>query len=326
MIFSFKKWDEADEIRKFIPVSSGLSFENMESSLNDAFNLFYRPLFGDELSERVIAIYESESPSEQGKKILEESQRAVANLAFWFNYSELSLRITDMGIQRQESETFKQTYKYQEDDLKTSFKNKGFNALDRIICLFEKHAEEFPEFMESPAFSEVSKTIVSSTSEVNSIYFINSSRLIFLRLKPLFKVVEDTILVQLMGQDLHRKFTECLSSGTKEIGSTTTEELRRRCAVVVVNHAVAMLIKQTGSLTDRGLYFEQTVAGKSGNTEQSPASRTFTMQHAATLEATAGMYADALTNFIRNSLPDFYKGKPSDVFMRDNDNKRTFWA
>ena len=232
MIFSLKKWDEADEIRKFIPVSSALSFEKMESSLNDAFDLFYRPLFGDALSERVIAIYDSESPSEQEKKILEESQRAVANLAFWFNYSELSLRITDLGIQRQESETFKQTYKYQEDDLKTSFKNKGFNALDRIICLFEKHAEEFPEFMESPAFSEVSKTIVSSTSEVNSIYFINSSRLIFLRLKPLFKVVEDTILVQLMGQDLHRKFTECLSSGIKEIGSTTTEELRRRCAVV----------------------------------------------------------------------------------------------
>ena len=87
-----------------------------------------------------------------------------------------------------------------------------------------------------------------------------------------------------------------------------------------------MLIKQTGSLTDRGLYFEQTVAGKSGNTEQAPASRTFTMQHAATLETTAGMYADALTDFIRNSLPDFYKGKPSDVFVRDNDNKRTFWA
>ena len=41
MIFSNSKWEDADEIKRFIPVSTSLNFSRVESSLNDAFNLFF---------------------------------------------------------------------------------------------------------------------------------------------------------------------------------------------------------------------------------------------------------------------------------------------
>ncbi|MGL4852898.1 MAG: DUF6712 family protein [Phocaeicola sp.] len=325
MIFSYENWESADELKRFIPVSTALNFARVESSLNDAFNLFFRPLFGEEVSNRVIEIYRKTDREEHEKVLLEEAQRAVANLAFWYNFTELSIRITDQGFQRQESETFKQTYKYQEDELRNSFKNKGFNSLDRIITLLNASPDYYPEFIDSPAYCLRRKCIVPSTTEVNGIYFINFSHIIFLRLKPYFKMVEETILNKLIGHKLFEALLACLDKEEKNLGSTTVEELRVRCAQVVVFHAIAQLIRATGSLTDRGLYFEQIVAGKNGNQVSSPAGAQAIISQALQLEQTAGYYADALLLFIQEKLPDYYQGKPSEIFHRDNDNKSSVW-
>ena len=101
MIFSEKKWEDSDELKKFIPVSAALSFEKVKSSLEDAFRLFIIPLFGEELSEKFQNIYDDPAAGPSDLLLLEECQRAIANLAFWYNYTELNIRITDLGFQRQ---------------------------------------------------------------------------------------------------------------------------------------------------------------------------------------------------------------------------------
>lgn len=122
----------------------------MKSSLEDAFRLFIIPLFGEELSEKFQNIYDDPAAGPSDLLLLEECQRAIANLAFWYNYTELNIRITDQGFQRQEAENFKSTYKYQEDQLRAAFKNKGFNAIDRMIDFLDKHKADFPEYEKSP--------------------------------------------------------------------------------------------------------------------------------------------------------------------------------
>ena len=326
MIFSATKWDDALELKRFIPVSSALSFEKMESSLSDAYSMFLAPLLGQGVIDVLEEIYTKRVPNAVEKLLLEEGQRAVPNLAFWYNYAELNTRITDMGFQRQESETFKQTYKYQEDQLRYAFKNKGFNSLDKLIQLFDKNIVTYPQFEDSPAYTLRQKAIVRCTEEVNIYHFINYSHIVFLRLKPIFKVVEDTILQQLISADLYNQLLNALDKGTKEIGNTTVEELRQRCLPVVVLNAVAKLIRQTGSVTDRGLYFEQTIADRYGNDKTSPADTIDRIQTAMQLEITANAYADSLTLFIKQAIPECYKGSPSDALNRDNNDKKTFWA
>lgn len=326
MIFSADKWSKSDELNKFIPVSAGLSFEKVESSLEDAFRLFALPLFGQELADEIQSYYDKVDATELQRGLLNECQRAVANLAFWYNYTELNIRITDQGMQRQESEgTYKQTYKYQEDLLRSSFKNKGFNALDRMIEYMELHQDDFPAYAMSPAYSMRKHAIVRSTKEVDSIYFINNSHLIFLRLMPVFKIIEETALQPVLGTELYAKLTKALLEGEKNIGGTTTEELRSRCAVFVIFKSIAELIRSTGSLTDRGLYFTQLLAGD-GNTSVTPADRDTALSMVVGIEQHAQSYADLLVKFIEQSLPEFFKGRQSQALDRDNNNKRTFWA
>lgn len=326
MIFSAKKWSDSDELNKFIPVSAALSFEKVESSMEDAFRLFVLPLFGQGLADEIQSYYDNADATELQCSLLNECQRAVANLAFWYNYTELNIRITDQGMQRQDSEgSFKQTYKYQEDLLRSSFKNKGFNALDRMIEFLELHQDAFPDYALSPAYSRRQHAIVRSTKEVDSIYFINNSHLIFLRLMPFFKIIEETVLQPVLGTELYAKLTKGLFDGEKNIGETTTEELRSRCAVFVIFKSIAELIRSTGSLTDRGLYFTQILAGD-GNTSVTPADRETALSMVVGIEQHAQSYADLLVKFIEQSLPEFFKGRQSQVLDRDNNHKRTFWA
>lgn len=323
MVFSKEKWNDAAELNKFIPVSAALYFESVESSLMDAWRLFIIPLLGEPLAEEVVAYYQDDDRSALQLKVLEECQRAVANLAFWYNYTELNVRISDQGMQRQESEgSFKQTFKYQEDQLRFSFKNKGFNALDRLIDIFDKNQKDFPLYEQSPAYASRKSAIVRSTSEVDANYFINNSHLIFLRLKPIFKFVEETVLPSVLGYELNKALMVAIKDGDDKIGDTTTEEFRLRCASFVVLKSIAQLIRQTGSLTDRGLYFAQLNEGD-GNLSARPANKEAALSRVAEVEQQAEAYLSQLMNFIQHYLPAYYKGRQSDVLNRDNNHKRT---
>ena len=323
MIFSIEKWDNAAELNKFIPVSAALSFESVQSSLEDAWRLFVLPLLGDALAEEVEAYYKDGEASVLQLRVLEECQRAIANLAFWYNFNELNIRISDQGMQRQESDgSFKQTFKYQEDQLRASFRNKGFNALDRLIDIFDKNQKDFPLYEQSPAYASRKSAIVRSTAEVDANYFINNSHLIFLRLKPIFKFFEDTMLQPILGLELYNALMKAIKQGDTYIGETTTEELRLRCVSFVVLKSIAQLIRQTGSLTDRGLYFAQLNEGD-GNISARPADKEAALSLVGDIEQQAEAYHNQLMNFIRFSLPEFYKGRQSDVLNRDNNHKRS---
>lgn len=323
MVFSIEKWNDAAELNQFIPVSAALSFESVQSSLADAWRLFVLPLLGDALAEEVVAYYTDGNPTALQKKVLVECQCAVANLAFWYNFTELNVRISDQGMHRQESDgSFKQTFKYQEDQLRTSFKNKGFNALDRMIELLDKHQEDFPLYADAPAYAASKSSIVKNTAEVDATYFINKSHLIFLRLKPISKFIEETVLQPAIGESLYKDLTKAIKEGASNMGETTTEEFRQRCAVFVVLKSVAKLIRQTGSLTDRGLYFASIHEGD-GNMSVRPSDKEAALALSKELESNAEICLNQLMNFIQLHLPSYYKGRQSDVLNRDNYNKRT---
>ena len=323
MVFSKEKWNDAAELNQFIPVSAALYFESVQSSLEDAWRLFVLPLLGEALAEEIEAYYVDEAPTALQLKVLNECQRAVANLAFWYNFDELNIRISDQGMQRQESDgSFKQTYKYQEDQLKTSFKNKGFNALDRVIDFLDKHQKDFPLYEQSPAYASRKSSIVRSTAEVDANYFINNSHLIFLRLKPIFKLVEESGLRAVLGESLYKDLLKAIKDGETTIGDTTTEELRLRCVSFVVFTSIAELMQQTGTLTDRGLYFEQIHEGD-GNLSVKPARPGDLMVRVDNLRKNADTCLNQLMNFIQLNLPTYYKGRQSDVLNRDNNHKRT---
>lgn len=327
MFFTAENWKKAD-LNQIIPTSSALSYEKLASSLTAADDLFLLPLLGTELMNRAAAIMTAEDPSELEQTLLRWLRVAEANLALWYNFQELQLRFTDQGWQRQTTENFTSPYKYQEDQLRAGFKNKGMNALDTILQLLENHADTFTEFASCPAYTEKkSGRFVQTTEDVNRVYFINNSRLVFLRLRPVIREIEETILPYSIGERLFEVMQGKLKSKMKdeEIGNTTVEEFRLRCVDYIVMKAIAQLVRQTGSLTDRGLYFENVgKAGESGD-EQTAAGSARAAALASNAELSAQTYLNRLHTFISCNLENYFGGRESDLHQRDNEGKQSVW-
>ncbi|KAA6336228.1 hypothetical protein EZS27_015614 [termite gut metagenome] len=327
MIFSKEKWNESGEIKQYIAVSKAISFEKMESPLRNAFDLFLVSLLGESMTNRLQEIYDSENRSEREEKLLFLAQRANANLAFWYEFDEINLRITDSGFQRQDTESFKSLFKYQEDHLKQNFKNTGFNALDNLLAFLEKETEVFPEYLQSPAYILFKESIVRNTEEVNGTYFINNSRIVFLRLRTHFDFAEKTFLCPALGDKLYEELKRRLREGVEdEIQRAKTEELRIRSGRVIIMEAVRRLLMETGSLTDRGLYFTSIHSGAQTDENEAPVEIERLSSQVRGAETDREVYLTSLMKYVRQAFADWYEGNPQKVFDRNNDHKRTFWA
>ena len=327
MFFSQQTFDDIANL--IIPTSHALSFDKVVSSLTAVDDIFIIPVIGEEMNRKAEDIFlkpESErTPLEA--KLLRQLQVATLNLALYHDFQELNIRITDQGFQRQTTENFTSAYKYQEDNLINNFRNKGFNALDNIIQILEDNTDTFQEYLDSPAYADTRKRIVRTPAEVNEIYYINSSQLIFRRLQPILRELEQTNLPIILGYELNRRLWDAINQGNDSdvIGNTTFAELRHRCAQYLVFKACAQLLRQSGSITDRGLYFITVNPSGEGNETKAPAGANRSAQLAINMEQSAAAYSNALTNFIQYYIPDMFEGHEADTLRRDNNGKRTIW-
>jgi len=252
MIFSASKWNKGGEIRPIISVSADTAFSQMEAPLRNGFETYIRPVLGEETANELIGFYADATKSNEQIRFIYLAQRANAFLSFWSNFDELNVTIDDSGMHRQESADKKTMYKYQEQTLKNGWREKGFNAIDEMLSYLEANATTFTTFAGSANFTRQKSEIVRGTQDVDDNYFIGRSRIIFLRLRPHFRIVEQTIIAARLGS--------IYDDLKAELGEDTPAEkfikLRNALIPVIVHYGVSRLIRETGALTDKGLFFE----------------------------------------------------------------------
>lgn len=318
MIFSMAKWDNAAEIRPYVSVARSTQYSNLEASLLSAFENFIRPLLGEAMTAKLIEYYTADAPTDKQKRLIEIAQRANALLAFWYDYSEMQLLIDESGSHRQESDTQKTPYKYQEQQLRDGWKLKGFNALDSMLEYLELNVADFAEFASSTNFTLLKKEIVRNTKEVNDCYWINNSRIIFLRLKPHFRIVTDTIIAPRLGTI----YTDMIASLTSNTPDAKYTALREKLIPVVVFYAVSRLLKETGSLTERGLFFE-TLKASDDMHSTNPVGMEQIAPQAAMAEGDAISYWTIAEKYLKAHL-EYVSTTGSRLPKFDNNDKKYF--
>ncbi len=321
MIFSKERYGNAEELQEYVSVSKALSFETVQAPLRTAFETYIEPLLGASMSKRLIDIYNGSESGDKQTKLLKTAQMANANLALWGSFMELQFLVSDGGMHRDESDRLHSLYKYQEQELKESWKERGFNALDTMLDYLEDEIEEFAEYKESAFYKIQRSKIVRTTGEVNEYYFINNSRIVLMRLIPHIRVVSDTMIAPRMAQI----YKELMVELNKDEVADKWEELRKSIVPVVVLHSIARLIRSTGSVTDRGLYFVST-EGSADSTSVKPADIESREVQARQAEADAESYWLLAEELLKNEF-DFKKQPTSYVGFskRNNDGKKSYW-
>lgn len=323
MVFSQEKWNKGREFQNVMKSSAAVDFNSFESILREAFDLFIRPVLGEEMTLRLIKEYKENTP-DKCNPVIYLAQRANANLAVWYNFYELTVILSGSGIQKAETGDYKGLYKYQERQLRENYKAKGFSSLDDML-LFLEGSSDFPEFHKSPAWISRQTAIVPGADTVEQFLPIERSRLIFLRLQPHISFIEKTKLPSLIGTNMLAHLTNKIKEGNLE--GTYYDGLLNLIRPVIILYAAARLVRQAGTLTDKGLYFSSIMAGASGNDETSILATREQAEAAATqYEADANNYLQLADSFIQEQFPEYFSGKSSDVFNVDNSNRKIFWA
>lgn len=327
-LFKESENEYAAEFKKFLPVNVNFNYDSLAPSLAKCENKYIVPVLGSNLFDKICQYYNStESVEESLRKnystLLEKIQFSLIRLAMWSDYDILSVMISDKGAASGIDQE-KRLYRRQEEALKETLKNDGFDALDDILSFLEKEVVSFPDFKESSFYTQNVTSLIRNTAEFNSHYNINDSRLIFLKMKYFITDIENIELSHRLGSEFVKELVEA---------DRTTEKYKKIINLIcryVVYSAIAAGYEEIGKLpTDKGLIFET-----SSNDSSFMFERVGKLEMKSTqnyFSSKAEQYISSAIEIMKNNKTDYpafitFAGEdiPSDeIVRRDNTDKKT---
>jgi len=320
---------KAEEFKKFLPVNVNFSFRSIAPAIALCERKYLVPLLGDALFHRLAHYY---AASEQKKKVplkelLTLCQFALIRLAFWQEYDILSVNLSDKGAADNAGDN--RLYRYQTEALKDNLKNEGFDQLDAVLEFCEQNIAALPEFSQSPCHLATENSLIKNTKEFNSIYYINSSRLVFLKMRYFVTSVEELKLKHHFGTAF------CAELLTANPAVEKYAHIILAIKKFIVFKAIADGIAELHQMpTDRGLIFQTAIATRISEVQYAPVP-------SAELERIHKEYTHKAERYL-SSVIDTLKKYPQDYpayiayagnnapqtkhIRRDNTNKSIFLA
>lgn len=319
------------ELQKYLSVSVSVQFDTVKPVIEIVEREYLKPVIGAEMYDELDEYYDNGSPTttevqEAMKKLQELAQSAVAHLAYWYGFDRLNTTIGEDGFRRVESDKIRGLYKYQEDNLRMYFKNTGFNGLDSTLEYLDEDKEHFAEFHNSDAGKELKGMFIPGTEVFNKIYFIGSSRLTFMRLKPYMQVIEDLQIKQILGEANYNLVKEEMVKETPADKVKTILPMIRRPIAYL---STAMLMEESGAeLGDKGLFFEGRTANNINDTNLVPAATERILAMITRNRSIAESYLNVLKNYLVTNASDWsdYPVTQKSLLNRDNTGKKIFVA
>ena len=264
-LFKTENNTKAEELKKQLPVSVNFNIKNLLPTLAAAENKYIVPVIGNGLFTQVAEYYNgTEHDNEILDKLLDLLQYAVANLAYADAYYTISMKLDDSGATTPQGRDHR-PYRYQEDNLIYSLRQQGFEAIDMALEHCEGHLPELSQYKSSPWYNESRRHLIRSTAEFNSIFNINNSRLVFIRMSRWCATAEELNLHHRISKELTESI---IRERENEKYKPFIEDLKK----YLVYTAVADCVEELKiSPTERGMVYEEFDAYNGGNiTKQLP--------------------------------------------------------
>jgi len=238
-----------NEIRKLLTASKSLTFDRLEPFIEDSEddlqkvigNDFYTELDAYTGSDAIIL------------KAISLVKKSLAFTMYFKGYDMLNVVFSNQGVHRIETEDGgkKALFQRQEENLKDNFKIHGYNKLDKFLTYLEENKASFPTWTASSEYTLAKRNFINSTDEFNSYFNINSSRLVFLKLRNFQKIAEDFTILPLIGRAFFDELKTQIASDTLTAWNTAfLNFLKPAVAHATIYHGNVNLIN---TLTDFGI-------------------------------------------------------------------------
>lgn len=274
-----------------VPISAGVEYSHLSPFIDTVERNYIKKLLGTDLYNR-LSYYNNGSGSGTGdlktsvEALLNLVQGAIGNIAVWKWLPVGTLNIGSSGIFRNETETQKSSFKYQEDKLYDSFKENGFNLLDDCLQYIEDNLADFPEFQSSSYYTTFKNLLLYTCAQFQDGVDISQSRLVFLKLKPYIQKAEDFEVAPMLGKEQYDDLLAGIRANSLTAYETTLLGYLRKA---IANYAMSNgMLALNLNVSDKGTFWE----AKEGNQ--------YDGKKQTTPEASA--FAAQCTNYRRDGL------------------------
>lgn len=237
-------------LEKFLPVGKSLTFDKIQIFISDAEDELQK-IIGKAFYDEIEA-YAGAETTVQGvlKKYLQSS---ISYTAYWLGFEIMNANFSNQGVHRIENENSgkKALFQRQEENLKATFKRTGHNKLDKALEYLEKNKASFPTWTGSPEYTLSRRNFINSTEVFNSIFFINNSRLVFLKLRPWQTKAEDFDVIALIGSAYFDELkTQIAADNLTPVNALFVARIQKAVAHLTIFHGGYNLLL---NMTDLGV-------------------------------------------------------------------------
>jgi hypothetical protein len=236
-----------------IPPAIALELQHVEAEA-------IRPLLGGALLTWLQAAYDAPAFDPAGTglaaQLLRAVQRPLACLAVAAGITTHQTRVDDTGVHFMATETSKQAFQWQTNELQDMLLRRGHNGLDALVEWLEEHLNDSPELQAwggSTAGQRHRRELFTSTAEFQELEAISHSRQVFEALRPMRRRLESFELQRVLGAD----FLEELRSQVRRRAVTSENQMLLSTyvlpalAALTIGHAVPELgLRLTGEGID----------------------------------------------------------------------------
>lgn len=256
-----------EDITNNVAVSGDFDPTVLAPFVGPAERRYLRPILGVDMLRELESYAIGERNDEVLETLLSLYQRARVLLAFDIGYPQLSVKITSYGTSREESESNKTLFGYQERSLRESFREGGLNAIEDIISHLEESINDqaLAKWKNSAVCANMNSMLINSAAEFTTYYApLANSRLAFLNLISSQQYVMDQVIEPLLPATLYQDIRVMV----RERKAQLEENKDKRELLGNINKALAFLTIADAASTigikfsDRGLFFSEELRGE----------------------------------------------------------------
>lgn len=323
---------KAAEIKQYLSVNVSVNYNTIKPHIESCERDYIKPLLGVDQYDELVEYYEAAVGGESHlDELLELVQRALIHLSFWRGFYQFMIKVGDQGAYRTESENQKTPFKYQEVELRNSYKLDGFNALDEVLAYLEETISLFPLFEASDNYTLFKGGFINTTADFDTFYDIGGSRLVFLKLKKHLTQCDDFDILPLIGRTYFNELKAQILADTLTVANLSAVELIQKAVAPL---AVARGIQNLGiNITDKGLFFETRDGAVNDLAKDSAVAGSALDSVKISARDTGDAYLAYLKDHLHNNIDDYPTYEAADEYddtntanIRSNTDKKTFWA
>jgi hypothetical protein len=307
------------QIKEFIPVNNSLDFVKVQPFVQDAERIVEDVIGSalyNELDTYVNSHLETEPPTVNAyfDSVINKLCNSISFLAFHLGYDVLNTVFSNTGFHRVETEdgSKKALFQRQEESLKRTFKLQGYNKLDLALEYLEKNKAEFDTWTASDAYTLMKSNFINSTKEFSSIYNINNSRLVFLKLRNAQVVAEDFDIKTMIGADYFEELkAQILADNLSDANEVFVIYLKKAVAYRTIFRGGLSLIAE---LNELGLYKNEIASSTDNIIKETAVSEQLATRILEDAEQKGMAYLRSCESFLKKNIADYPLYAASDAY------------